>query len=119
MVLHLAFLAYAAFGGFLALRRRAWLWPHLASTVWSVVVTTTQIGCPLTAAEKWLLARAGRTPYDGSFTAHYLRDVLYPAQLEVAVWLTMLAVVLTSYGIVLRGRRWRGSPAGIPWTGSP
>ncbi len=113
MVLHLAYLAYAAFGGFLALRRRAWLWPHIVSTVWSVVVTTTQIGCPLTAAEKWLLGRAGRTPYEGSFTAHYLRDALYPAQYEVAVWLTMLALVLTSYVVVLRRRHGRGSPAGL------
>lgn len=80
VVLHLAFLAYVALGGFLALRNRAWLWPHLASTAWSVVVTTTALGCPLTAIEKWFLVRADRVPYEGSFTAHYLRDILYPAQ---------------------------------------
>lgn len=111
VVLHLAYLIYAAVGGFLGLRRRAWLWPHLASTAWSVVVTTTPVGCPLTAAEKWLLERAGRSPYEGSFTAHYLRDVLYPAQYEVAVWLTMMGLALTSYVLVLRRQPVPAAPA--------
>ena len=113
VALHLAYLAYAAFGGFVALRHRAWLWPHLASTVWSVVVTTTPIGCPLTAAEKWLLLHAGRTPYEGSFTAYYLRDTLYPAQYEVAVWLTMLGVAVASYVLVLRRASAPTAPATV------
>ena len=114
VVVHLAYLVYAAVGGFLALRNRAWLWPHLASTVWSVVVTLTAVGCPLTAAEKWLLALAGRPVYRGSFTAHYLRDVLYPAPWETAVWLTMMGLAVTSYVVlaVRLGRARRSAPSG-------
>lgn len=105
VLVHLAYLVYATVGGFLGLRSLLWLAPHVISTIWSVVVTVTPIGCPLTALEKWLLVRAGRTPYDDSFTAYYLRDVLYPAQYEVAVWLGMIAVAVASYVVVLRARR--------------
>jgi hypothetical protein len=109
VVVHLAYLVYAAVGGFLALRRRAWLWPHLVSTAWSVVVTVTAVRCPLSALEKWLLAQAGEPVYADSFTAYYLRDVLYPAQWETAVWLAMMALAATSY--VLVARSWRRSGA--------
>ncbi len=105
-LVHAAYLVYAAVGGFLALRNRAWLWPHIASTVWSIAVTVTPLNCPMTALEKWLLGVAGRTPYDGSFTAYYLRDVFYPAEYETAVWLSGIALALASYVVVWR-RGWR------------
>lgn len=105
VLVHLAYLVYATVGGFLGLRSLLWLVPHVVSTIWSVVVTLTPVGCPLTALEKWLLVRAGRTPYDDSFTAYYLRDVLYPAEYEVAVWLGMIGVAVASYVVVLRARR--------------
>lgn len=105
VLLHLAYLVYATVGGFLALRSLVWLWPHLVSTIWSITVTLTPINCPLTALEKWLLTVAGRTPYDDSFTAHYLRDVIYPAKYEVGIWLAMIGLAMVSYLVVL-------SPAG-------
>ena len=90
--MHLAYLVYAAVGGFLGLRGLAWLLPHVISTVWSITVTLTPVNCPLTALERWLLEMGGRTPYDESFTAHYLRDVVYPVQYETAIWLGMMAL---------------------------
>ncbi|HSE08425.1 MAG TPA: DUF2784 domain-containing protein [Nocardioidaceae bacterium] len=104
VLLHLAYLVYAAVGGFLGLRGMVWLWPHLISTAWCITVTLTAVGCPLTALEKWLLVAAGRTPYDGSFTAHYLRDVVYPYEYETHVWLSMIALAAISYVAVLRAR---------------
>ena len=97
----MAYLVYLAIGGLLALRSVAWLWPHIASAIWSVTVTVTALTCPLTALEKWLLELAETTPYEGTFTAHYLRDVVYPAQYEVAVWLAAMTVALLSYVVVL------------------
>lgn len=97
-------LVYAVFGGFLALRRLAWLWPHLASTTWCVTVTLTGVRCPLTALERWLLELGGRAAYADSFTAHYLRGVLYPAQYEMAVWVSGIAVAVLSYVLVLVAR---------------
>lgn len=105
VIVHLAYLVYMVIGGFLALRSLIWLWPHFASTIWSVTVTVTAITCPLTALEKWLLELAGRTPYEGSFIAHYLRGVLYPPQYEVAVWVGSISVAFLSYAVVLTLRR--------------
>ena len=102
---HMAFLVYLVLGGFLALRRLAWLWPHLVSTAWSVYVTLTGSQCPLTILEKELLARGGRAPYDGSFIGHYLQGTLYPAQYETAVWLASLGIALVSYAVVVVRRR--------------
>lgn len=119
VLVHLAYLVYAAVGGFLGLRGLAWLVPHVASTIWSVAVTLTSLTCPLTATEKWLLRASGRTPYSDSFTAHYLRDVLYPASYEVAVWLGMMGLALLSYVVVLvvRVRRARVRSSEVPAVG--
>ena len=108
---HMAFLGYLVLGGFLALRRPALLWPHLASTTWAVYVTVTGSQCPLTVLEKWLLIRAGRTAYEGSFIGHYLSGTLYPAQYEIAVWLAVMVLVLGSYALLLARRR-RPAPVG-------
>ena len=114
VVVHIGYLVYMVFGGFLALRRFRWLWPHIGSTVYSVYVTVTDFRCPLTALEKWLLARAGRIPYEDSFTAHYLRDNLYPAQYENAVWLSGMGLAVVSYAAVLLRRRRLAAPAVQP-----
>ena len=108
---HMVFLVYLVLGGFLALRRPALLWPHLASTAWSVYITLTAGQCPLTILEKWLLEQGGRTPYEGSFIAHYLSGTVYPAQYEIAVWLASVVVALASWAVVLRSRR-RPAPVG-------
>jgi Protein of Unknown function (DUF2784) len=105
---HMAYLGYMVFGGFLALRRLAWLWPHVGSTVYSFYVTLTDFTCPVTTLEQELLRRGGRTPYEGSFTEHYLRGTLYPAQYETAIWVTGMGVAVLSYVVVLmRYRRLR------------
>jgi Protein of Unknown function (DUF2784) len=104
-VVHMAFLAYVVLGGFLALRRLAWLWPSIATTVYSAYVTLASYTCPLTTLEKWLLEAGGRVPYEGSYIAQYLHDVLYPAQYERAAWLIAMGITLTSYALVLTRQR--------------
>ena len=106
VLVHLAYLVYAAVGGFLGLRSLIWLLPHVISTAWSIVVTLTPVNCPLTALERGRLQIGGRTPYDESFTAHYLRDVVYPVRYETAIWLGMMGLAVASYVIVL-GLRYR------------
>lgn len=118
MVVHLAFLAYLVVGGFLALRRFAFIWPSLAATAWSVWITLADRDCPLTTLEKFLLEAGGRTPYEGSFIAYYLNDVLYPAQYETLAWLLATATALTSYGLAL-GRRRAVRRAAVAVPGAP
>jgi hypothetical protein len=101
----MGFLAYIVLGGFLALRGLAWLWPSIAATLYSAYVTLAHFTCPLTTLEKELLEIGGRVPYEGSFIAHYLHDVLYPAQYETAAWVVAMGIALTSYVVVLTRRR--------------
>ena len=108
-IVHMGVLAYIVFGGFLALRGLAWLWPSVASTLYSAYVTLAHFTCPLTTLEKWLLEVGGRVPYEGSFIAHYLHDVLYPAQYERAAWVIAMSIALASYAVALT--RWRRRPA--------
>jgi hypothetical protein len=110
VVLHLAFLAYMVFGGFLALRRFRLIWPHIATTVYSFYVTLTSFTCPATRLEKWLLEMGGETPYEGSFIARYVRGTLYPPEYETAIWMTAMAVAIASQAFVLTRRR-RHAPA--------
>jgi hypothetical protein len=105
VAVHMAYLAYMVFGGFLALRWFGWIWPHMISTVYSIYVTTTSFTCPVTRLEKWLLQQGGETPYEGSFIAQYLRGALYPPQYETALWVSCMALAVVSYVIVLTRRR--------------
>ncbi len=109
VIVHLGFLAYIVFGGFLALRRLAWLWPSVVTTLYSAYVTLASYTCPLTTLEKWLLEVGGREPYEGSFISQYLHDVLYPAQYERAAWVIAMSIALASYAVALK--RWRRRPA--------
>jgi Protein of Unknown function (DUF2784) len=117
VVVHMAFLAYIVLGGFLALRRLAWLWPSIAVTLYSAYVTLASYTCPLTTLEKWLLEAGGRVPYEGSFIAQYLHDVVYPAQYERAAWVIAMGIALVSYAVVLR--RWRRVPVVSPAASQP
>ena len=107
--LHLLFLLYMAVGGFLGLYRLAWIWPSVGVTVYSVYVTLTDFTCPVTTLEKWLLEQGGRVPYDGSFTAHYLRGTLYPPEQETAIWVGAMTLSVASYvlAVVVHRRRTR------------
>ena len=105
VVVHLAFLAYLVLGGFLALRRFALLWPAMVATGYSIWVTLADRDCPLTTLEKALWEAGGRQSYEGSFISHYLHDVLYPAEYEIAAWLLATGIALSSYVLVLVRRR--------------
>ena len=113
VIVHLGFLAYIVFGGLLALRRLAWLWPSVVTTLYSAYVTLASYTCPLTTLEKWLLEVGGREPYEGSFISQYLHDVLYPAQYERAAWVIAMSIALASYAVALT--RWRRRPVVVQY----
>ncbi len=104
-IVHMAVLAYIVFGGFLAMRRLAWLWPSVVMTLYSAWMTLAGFTCPLTALEKWLLELGGNVPYEGSYISHYLHDVLFPPQYETAAWLTSTCIAFVSWAVALR--RWK------------
>lgn len=103
LVVHLGYMVYVPLGGFLALRRIHWLWPHLAAAAWGVFgAIRPGVPCPITQLEKWLLVQAGEPPYSGSFVNYYLDGTVWPDGRAGDVWLATAALVAVSYVVVLR-----------------
>ncbi len=78
-VLHMMFLLYVMFGGFIA-----WRWPrtillHLVAVGWGIASVVLGLECPLTDAENWARHQAGERglPPTG-FIDNYLTGVIYP-----------------------------------------
>jgi Protein of Unknown function (DUF2784) len=104
MVVHFAFLAYMAVGGFLAWRWRRTIWAHLAVASWGVLSVVTGIECPLTLVEDWGRRNAGLAGLPASgFIDHYIEGVIYPEEYTNLARLGVAVLVLFSYvGYVLR-----------------
>ena len=109
VVLHLAFVLFVIFGGFLVLKQPRWAWMHLPAVAWGVCVELTGWICPLTPLENRLREQAGEAGYGSDFLTRYLLPVLYPEQLTRRVQLTLglavLAINLAVYGWAWQRRR--------------
>lgn len=107
VALHLAFILFVVFGGFLAWRKPVWAWVHLPAVAWVAYLEFTGAICPLTPLENALRARAGDAGYSGGFIDHYLLPVIYPAGLtpQVQIVLGLIVVVLNAIVYWLLWRR--------------
>jgi hypothetical protein len=109
LLLHITFIAFAAFGGLLALRRPKAMWLHLPALLWGVVVQWADLICPLTPLENLLRRFGGDTAYAGRFIEHYLAKLLYPdaLTLELRYVLGALLIVINAavYARVLPYRK--------------
>lgn len=76
--IHLAFIAFVAFGGFLVLRWRKLAWLHIPAVIWGMLIELFPWTCPLTTVEN---ALRGGSAYHEDFIAHYLFRVIYPTEL--------------------------------------
>ena len=81
VLLHLAFILFAAFGALLLFRYPRLLWLHLPAALWGAVIEFSGWVCPLTPLENHLRALAGDKPYSGDFIERYLVPLIYPAAL--------------------------------------
>lgn len=113
LLLHLAFILFAAGGAPLALR---WRWMpllHLPAAAWAVLVAATGRLCPLTTWENDFRLRAGQSGYTDSFIEHYLLNLIYPAGLTPAIQYALAAAVLALnaalYGWLIARRRGRAA----------
>lgn len=118
VILHLAFVGFVVFGGFLA-----WKWPraalaHVPALAWGVWVEVSGQICPLTPLENHLRHLAGQAGYHGGFLHHYVLPVLYPPGLtRPTQWVLaglLLAINVGAYGRVLARRRKRDALARRP-----
>jgi hypothetical protein len=106
---HLAFIAFALFGGLFALR-----WPrvtrvHVPAALWAAVVAFFGWLCPLTPIENALRRAAGSAEYTVGFIEHYVVPVIYPAELtrELQVFLGFVVLVVNSTIYLVVWRRLR------------
>lgn len=107
---HLLFIVFAVFGGWLALRWRWLPWLHVPAACWSAFVEFTGRICPLTPWENELRVAAGLEAYAESFVERYVMPVLYPSELtrevQLALGLFVVAMNVTAYSVVwVRSRR--------------
>jgi len=109
VVLHLGFILFVCFGGFLSLRWQRAAWLHLPAVLWAAAIEFRRGICPLTPLEQELRLAAGEAGYSGSFIEHYLLPIIYPAGLDERLQYILGALVivinLAVYGWVLFRRR--------------
>ncbi len=108
VLLHLGFVLFALFGGFLALRWPRGGWLHLPAACWAALVELAGWPCPLTLLENELRRSAGAAGYPRGFLEHYLLALLYPVGLtrgvQAALGAAVIAINLAVYGWVWRHR---------------
>lgn len=95
---HFAFLAYLVGGGFLAWRWPATIWAHVLIVIWTIVILTGVVECPLTTIERWARNAGGMSPLPrAGFIDHHVAGVLYPHGWATAAQIVVFAVILASW----------------------
>lgn len=106
VLVHVAFVLFVVFGGFLVLRFKRLAWLHIPAVAWAVIVETAGWICPLTPLENLLRLRAGRESYPSDFIDHYIMPVLYPTFLtretQIALGLSALLINIAIYAWIRR-----------------
>jgi len=109
VVIHLAFVLFAAAGALLAIRWRWVPWVHVPAAAWATYIELSGGICPLTPLENDLRATAGLDYYSGDFVARYLFPVLYPDGLtreaQAVIGSLVLTVNVVLYAWLVRRRR--------------
>lgn len=114
LVLHLAFILFVVFGGFVILRYPRLIWLHLPVVFWGAGIEIVGAPCPLTSMENSLLRRAGEEGYAESFIEHYFLPLIYPAgltrnlQILMAAFVVVVNVTVYAWIHVRRQRRRHG-----------
>ena len=105
IVIHLAFVLFAVFGGLLVLRWKRWACLHVPAVLWAALIEFAGWVCPLTPLENWLREKGGAIAYRSGFVEHYILPLLYPAvltrRLQIVLGLFVLGINLGIYGWVL------------------
>lgn len=116
VVVHLAFIAFVVFGGWLALRWPWLAWLHVPAFLWGTWIELSSGICPLTPLENRLRAAAGEAEYGGGFVEHYLVPLIYPPGLTSGIQQLLAALLVAfntvAYALLLRRRRARPRSAG-------
>ncbi len=109
LVLHVAFVGFVLFGGFVVLKWPHARWLHLPAVAWGAFIEFSGWICPLTPLENWLRRQGGAAGYTGDFLGHYFLALLYPEaftpHIQIILGLVVVAVNAAIYGWLWRCRR--------------
>ena len=109
VLVHIGFVLFVVFGGFLVLRWPRLAWLHLPAAAWGAWIEAVGWICPLTPLENHFRQRAGEAGYAGGFIEHYIITLLYPPGLSREAQFVLTAIVvavnLAVYAVLFR--RWR------------
>jgi len=116
LLLHMAFVLFAALGGVLVFKWRRVAWFHIPAALWAALIEFAGWVCPLTPLENWLRRQGGEAGYQTGFIERYLLPLIYPApfsrSLHVVLGLLVMGVNLAIYGWI-----WRRSASTGQWRG--
>ena len=108
LLLHLAFILFVVFGGWLVLRSPRFIWLHFPAVAWGAFIEFSGRVCPLTPLENHLRIASGSAGFTGGFIERYLIPVVYPSGLnrsvQVALGLGVILVNAIFYGLLVK--RW-------------
>jgi Protein of Unknown function (DUF2784) len=106
LLLHMAFVLFAALGGVLVFKWRRVAWFHIPAALWAAFIELVGWVCPLTPLENWLRRQGGEVGYQTGFIERYLLPLIYPApfsrSLHVALGLLVMCVNLAIYWWIWR-----------------
>lgn len=108
LLLHVSFVLFVLFGGFLLIKWPRLMWLHLPAVAWGAFVEFSGWICPLTPLENWLRAQAGEATYTEDFIVRSLSSILYPDALTHEVQL-ILGTALLIVNLAIYGWLWRTS----------
>ena len=113
VLLHMAFVLFAALGSVLVFKWRRVAWFHIPAALWAALIEFVGWVCPLTPLENWLRRRGGQAGYQTGFIERYLLHVIYPApfsrSLHVVLGFLVLGVNLAIYWWIWRRSASTGS----------
>jgi hypothetical protein len=105
VLLHLLFILFAVFGGWLVVKWRRLLFLHLPAAAWAALIEFAGWICPLTPLEQRLRETGGGSSYQGGFVEHYVTPIIYPEgltrEVQILLGALVIAVNLGAYGFVL------------------
>ncbi len=99
LLIHLCFVIFVIFGGFLVLCRRWLVWLHVPALIWGVLIEIFYFICPLTYLENWLRTAGGATGYTGGFIDYYVSTILYLDISHFSKNLLALLLIMTNLAI--------------------
>lgn len=104
LAVHMVFVAFTVFGGFLAWMAPWVLIPHLGTAAWGARMAALRAKCPLSTLENWGRRGAGDEQLqEGGFITHYFEDRVYPKRWARKVEIIAGTVIIGSWiGLTVR-----------------